>query len=87
MTKALIDKTRVQKNRFFVSALFIKRRSCSVAVHACSVAVHACSVAVHEVCIIILSNQKLNHLTLKIEELDLTLICWLLINFLYVLDR
>ena len=43
--------------------------------------------AVHEVCIIILSNQKLNHLTLKIEELDLTLICWLLINFLYVLDR
>ena len=82
MTKALIDKTRVQKNRFFVSALFIKRRSCSVAVHACSVAVHACSVAVHacsvavhEVCIIILSNQKLNHLTLKIEELDLILIC------------
>ena len=87
MTKALIDKTRVQKNRCFVSALFIKRWSCSVAVHACSVAVHACSVAVHEVCIIILSNQKLNHLTLKIEELDLTLICWLLINFLYVLDR
>ena len=73
MTKALIDKTRVQKNRFFVSALFIKRRSCSV--------------AVHEVCIIILSNQKLNHLTLKIEELDLILICWLLINFLYVLGR
>ena len=68
MTKALIDKTRVQKNRCFVSALFIKRWSCSVAVH-------ACSVAVHEVCIIILSNQKLSHLTLKMEELDLILIC------------
>ena len=76
MVKALIHKNRVQKNRFFGSALFIKRRSWSF--------------AAHEVCIlyfIFFSGRKLNRPAFKIEELDLILALLAANQFFYIFDR